>query len=75
MKVAKYRAVFLVPSIVEFECSGSHKAASKQAREIADSMGKAKSIHPRQLDAIYAPKVLEVVVVEDVAKPQLLRAG
>jgi len=70
--MAKYRAVLLVPSIVEFECNGTQDDASKQAKEIADGMGKAKSLHPKQIDtvnAIYGPKVLEVIVTEGAPAP------
>ena len=72
--MAKYRAVLLVPSIVEFECSGTQDEASEQAKEIAGGMGKANSIHPKQIDTpneIYTPKVMECVVVEGVPKPDI----
>ncbi len=71
--MAKYRAVFLVPSIVEFECSGTQNEASKQAKEIADGMGKTRSLHPRQMgtpNEVYEPKILEVIVTEGVPEPE-----
>ena len=67
----KYRAVLLVPSIVEFECDGTQYEASEQALEIAGGMGKTNSIHPRQKGEPYVPKVLEVVVTEGKPKPDL----
>ena len=69
--MAKYRAVLLVPSIVEFECDGTQDEASGRAKEIADGMGKTNSIHPRQKGEPYVPKVLEVVVTEGKPKPDL----
>lgn len=62
--MAKYRAVLLVPSIVEFECEGTEAEASKRAEDIASGMGKTNSIHPRQEGEPYIPKVLEVVVTD-----------
>ena len=67
--MAKYRAVLLVPSIVEFENPGTQEQASEQVKRIADSMGKTASIHPRQNGAPYEPKVLECCVVEGTPKP------
>ena len=71
--MAKYRAVFLVPSIVEFECDGTQLEAGEQAKDIANGMGKAKSLYPRQVDGpneVYEPKVLEVVVTEGKPSPE-----
>ncbi len=73
--MAKYRAVLLVPSIVEFECEGTEAEASKRAQEIAGGMGKTKSIHPRQKDEPYIPKVLEVVITEGQPSEVPLRAA
>lgn len=68
--MAKYRAVLLVPLIVEFECDGTQVEAGKRAKEIADGMGKTQSIHPRQEGQPYTPKVLEVVVTEGKPSPE-----
>lgn len=65
--MAKYRAVLLVPSIVEFENPGTQENASEQVKRIAAGLGKAKSMHPRQSGSdheVYEPKVLECVVIE-----------
>lgn len=73
--MAKYRAVLLVPSIVEFECDGTQDEASQRAREIADGMGKTNSIHPLQVGTpheVYEPKILECVVTEGRPQPELL---
>ena len=69
--MAKYRAVFLVPSIVEFECDGTISEASDCAKDLADGMGKASSLHPQRADELYVPKVLEVVVTDGSPKPEL----
>lgn len=62
--VAKYRAVLMVPTVVEFENPGTQQHATSQVRRIASGMGKTKSEHPRQPDALYEPKVLECVVID-----------
>lgn len=69
--MARYRAVLLVPSIVEFECNGTQYEASEQAKEIADGMGKTNSIHPRQKGEPYTPKVLECVITDGKPNPDL----
>lgn len=55
--MSKYRAVLMVPTIVEFENPGSERQVTSQARGIARGMGKAKS-EVREL--IYIPTVMEV---------------
>ena len=62
--MAKYRAVLLVPTVVEFENPGTERHVTDQVRRIADGMGKAKSYHPRQEGGTYLPKVIECVVTE-----------
>jgi len=69
--MAKYRAVLLVPTIVEFESEGSVTHVTEQANRIARGMGKTYSIHPRQNSAPYEPKVLECVIVEGDPKPDM----
>ena len=60
----KYRAVLLVPSIVEFENEGTDKHVTEQINRIAGGMGKCFSNHPRQPDTIYEAKVVECVKVQ-----------
>ena len=70
--MAKYRAILLVPSIVEIECDGTVEEATKQVRDIADGMGRAFSFHPKQHDtpnAWYEPKLIECVCVAGTPKP------
>lgn len=69
--MAKYRAVLLVPTIVEFENEGSAHGVTEQVKRIASGMGRTNSIHPRQNGAPYEPKVMECVVVEGTTPPDL----
>lgn len=65
--MAKYRAVLLVPSVVEFENPGTMEHVTEQVNRIASGLGRAKSLHPRQSNSqheIYSPRVLECVVVD-----------
>lgn len=62
--MAKYRAVLMVPTVVEFENPGTQQHASDQVKRIASGFGRTKSVHPRQPETIYEPKVLECVVIE-----------
>lgn len=64
--MSKYRAVLMVPSIVEFENPGTSEQAANQARAIANGMGKAASavrLHT------YIPIVMEVVPDDGYAEP------
>lgn len=67
--MAKYRAVLLVPTIVEFENNGTQEHVSEQVKRIASGMGRTVSVHPRQKGAPYEPKILECCVVEGEPKP------
>jgi hypothetical protein len=67
--MSKYRAVFMVPTIVEFENPGSVEQVTSQARGIARGMGKAKS-EVRKL--IYIPTVMEVSRQDGGAPPPIL---
>ena len=65
----KYRAVLLVPSVVEFENPGNEANVTEQVNRIAAGMGKAKSQHPRQTELLvhdtYTARVIECVRVDD----------
>lgn len=54
----------MVPSVVEFKNPGTMDKVTEQVNRIASGLGKANSIHPRQKNATYAPKVMECVAVE-----------
>lgn len=58
--MAKWRAVLLVPTVVEFESEGSYKHITEQVRRIADGMGRAESLKDEQ--ASYEPKLMEVCI-------------
>ena len=65
--MAKYRAVLLVPSVVEFENPGTIQHVTEQVNRIANGLGRAKSQHPRQEGSqheVYSPRVMECVVIE-----------
>ena len=62
--MTKYRAVLMVPSVVEFENDGPMTNVTEQVKCIADGLGKAVSKFPFHKEAPYAPMVLECVVVE-----------
>lgn len=64
--MAKYRAVLMVPSVVEFENPGSMEKVTEQVNRIANGLGKARSFHPRQEGTqheVYAPRVMECCIV------------
>ena len=67
--MAKFRAVLMVPSVIEFENGGTMQKATEQAKRIADGMGKAKPMHPRQHDVPYTPKLVELICTEGEPKP------
>ncbi len=60
----KYRAVILVPTVVDFENGGSDDYVTLQARRIAAGMGVAVSNHPRRHGDKYEPVLLECVKVD-----------
>lgn len=55
--MAKYRAVLMVPSIVEFESEGTVANVTEQANRIARGMGKAASAVRKHT---YTPTVIEI---------------
>ena len=61
--MVRYRAVFMVPCVVEFENPSTVDRVNEQARRIADGMGRTRSLHPRQRNMTYSPKVLECIAV------------
>lgn len=68
--MTKYRAVLLVPSVVEFENEGTMEQVTEQVKRIAGGLGKAASMHPlRKIPEPYVPLVAECVVVDGVPKP------
>lgn len=60
--MAKFRAVLLVPTVVEIESEGSWAHVTEQARRIARGMGKAES--HKEGYAPYEPKLMEVSLEE-----------
>lgn len=61
--MAKYRAVLMVPSVVEFENWGGERTVTEHVNRIAAGMGRCDSMHPTQAGVIYEPKVIECVKV------------
>ena len=62
----KYRAVVMVPTVIEFE-GGPPTYACEQVKRLAKSMGSATSIHPRRHGDLYEGFPLECVNLEDEA--------
>lgn len=62
----KYRAVVMVPTVIEFE-GGPPTYASEQVKRLAKSMGCATSMHPRRHGDLYEGFALECVNLEDEA--------
>lgn len=68
--MAEYRAVLMVPTVVEFESDGSYMHITEQAKRIADGMGRAKSLKDDQ--APYEPKLMEVCITSgEPPKPEM----
>lgn len=65
---AKYRAVYLVPMIIEFENPGSERHVTEQARRLADSMGNTRSVASKK-DHVYSPTLMEVARIEGAPQP------
>lgn len=63
--MGRYRAVLLVPSVVEFDNPGTDEHVTGQIVRIASGMGKCLSLHPKQGKVTYAAKVVECVKVPD----------
>lgn len=65
--MAKYRAVLMVPSIIEFESEGSEKHVTEQAHRVMRGMGKCESLCTD--DHTYEPTLMEIKRVEGDAAP------
>ena len=66
--MAKYRGVLLVPTVIEFESSGSVTHVQEQARRIARGMGKCHSnIHKAH---VFEPTLMEISVTEGGPAPE-----
>lgn len=64
----KYRAVLLVPVVVEFENPGNHTHVTEQARRLAHGFGATRSIASDN-DHLYQPTLMEVARVEGAPPP------
>lgn len=69
--MVKYRAVVMVPTVIEFE-GGPPSYASEQVRRMAKGMGHATSMHPRKHGDLYEGFPLECVSLEDEAAVDLM---